>query len=231
MLKYFLASLLSLISISSYSAIIPQGAITYKDMFLAEKARVLPVIPDAYPFALGEQESCIHLKHKKCMNPGSRLKTSREEGAGLFQITRAYRADGSLRFDSLDDMVKRYNDELHELSWRNVYSRPDLQIRAMLLMVKESYKKLYKVSDPIERLKMTDSAYNGGIGDVNKSRIACGLAKNCDPNIWFDHVEKYNVKSTRILYDTRSAKDINLEHVRSVFEIRLPKYDRWLKQL
>ena len=55
------------------------------------------------------------------------------------QITRAYRADGSLRFDALEELRTRYKTELYELNWHNIYTRPDLQIRAGILKSKENY--------------------------------------------------------------------------------------------
>jgi len=87
--------------------------------------------------SLIEHESCISLTHKRCWEPTSRLKTQREEGAGLGQLTRTYRKDGTIRFDSLTDMRNRYRESLKELTWKNVYQRPDLQIRAITLMSRE----------------------------------------------------------------------------------------------
>lgn len=91
-------------------------------------------------------------------------------------------------------------------------------------MTRQSYKTLSGVKDSSERLKMADSAYNGGITNVIRSRAVCGLAKGCDPQLWFGHVEKYNQKPTKILYDTRSPKDINNHHVKDVFMTRMPKF-------
>ena len=215
-------------SIKTY---IPQGAYIYKDTLLKEQSIYFPHTPiQAYSFSLIEQESCIHLKHKKCWNPQSQLKTSREEGAGLGQLTRAYKTDGTLRFDSLQGIRNQYKQDLKDLSWSNIYQRPDLQIRAMLLMVRDTYKSLYDVKDPVSRLHFTDAAYNGGIRDLRKERVACGLKANCNPQYWFNHVEKIKVKSDAPLYGTRSAYFINREHVEYVFHYRLDKYSNMLKQ-
>ena len=213
-------------SIKTY---IPHNAYLYKSEVLEQQERYFPHIPTkAYTFSLIEQESCIHLTHKKCWNPASRLKTSREEGAGLGQLTRAYTKDGKLRFDSLQGIRNQYKQELQELSWSNIYQRPDLQIRAMTLMLRDSYKSLYDVKDPIKRLHFTDAVYNGGMRDLRKERIACGLKSNCDPQVWFDNVEDIKVKSEAPLYGTRSAYFINREHVENVFKLRLPKYEKML---
>jgi membrane-bound lytic murein transglycosylase MltF len=101
-------------------------------------------------------------------------------------------------------------------------------------MVRESYQRLTGVPYPMERLAMADAAYNGGTGGTLKERTACGLAKGCDPNYWFGHVENYCLKSKKPLYAGRSACDINRHHSFDVIKTRLPKYEndyqRYLKR-
>lgn len=179
-----------------------------------------------YVPALIEHESCITLKHKRCWNSTSRLKTSREEGAGLGQITRAWRTDGSLRFDSLNDLKTRYKNELKEAKWETIYNRPDIQIRMIMLMSRDNYRRLFDVEDEFQRLAMADAAYNGGLGGLQKGRRVCGYTKGCDPFKWFAHVERIVVKSTKVLYGDRSADDINKHHVKDVLKIRMPKYEK-----
>jgi hypothetical protein len=153
------------------------------------------------------------------------LKSQREEGAGLFQITRAYRADGSLRFDALDELRSKYRSELYQLNWYNIYSRPDLQMRAGILKLKENYE-IFKpyAANTLEALAFADAAYNGGITGVNNERRACMLTKGCDPSKWFGHTEKLCLKSKVALYGNRSACDINRHHVKDVLLIRSDKY-------
>ena len=175
--------------------------------------------------SLIEHESCIGLKHSKCWNPKSRLKSSREEGAGFFQITRAYKADGSIRFDALEELRTKYRKELYELNWHNIYSRPDLQIRAGILKSKENYLEFKPyAADTEEALAFADAAYNGGIGGVNKERRACVITKGCNPKKWFGHTELLCLKSRVALYGNRSACDINRHHVHDVLLIRSSKY-------
>lgn len=175
--------------------------------------------------SLIEHESCISLTHSRCWDPTSRLKSAREEGAGLFQITRAYRADGSIRFDALDELRTKYKTELYQLNWLNIYSRPDLQIRAGILKSKENYLLFEKyAANTDEALAFADAAYNGGISGVNNERRACLLTKGCDPSKWFGHTEKLCLKSKTALYGTRSACDINRYHVRDVLLKRSHKY-------
>lgn len=206
---------------------IPEKAYSLLPVFYKETLRLMPTIPEpAYFGALAEQESCISLRHSRCMSPTSRLLSKREDGQGLFQITKAFNSDGSIRFDSLSETRRRYIDELKELSWTNVAKRPDLQIRTAILMVRENYTRLSGVKDPYIRLQMADAAYNGGVGGTLKERTACGLAKDCDAQYWFNHVERYCLKSRKKLYGDRSACDINREHPKTLFQIRLGKYQR-----
>lgn len=204
---------------------IPPKAFQYIPIIKEETEKIFPdfILP-SYFASLIEHESCISLSHSRCWSPKSRLKTSREEGAGLSQLTRAYRNDGSVRFDTLTELSKRYKYELKELTWDTVYYRPDLQIKAMILITKTNYNNLFFINNWFERLKMADSVYNGGMNSLVKDRTTCGLAKDCDPQIWKFNVEKYCSKSKKILYGNRNACDINRNHVYETTNLRLKKY-------
>lgn len=205
---------------------IPTNAYVLRPMVVKEVDTHFPDIPNrSYVPALIEHESCIHLRHKNCWSPKSRLKTKREEGAGLSQITRAYNKDGSIRFDSLSDLRNRHRKYLGELTWDNVYQRPDLQIRGLVLMTKDNYGRLYDVGNSFERLAMADAAYNGGLGGLLRERRQCSLVKGCNPSIWFKNVELYCLKSKKVLYGNRSACDINRNHVLDTLKVRMPKYE------
>lgn len=201
-----------------------------RDFFIpiirAQQNELLPDFrsPEYFP-ALIEHESCISLTHSRCWSPTSRLKSAREEGAGLGQITRAFNPDGSIRFDALQDTKRLDPRGLNELKWDNVYERPDLQIRAMILLVRQNYNRLAPlVRDHAPKLAFTDAAYNGGLGGVMNDRRACAVTPNCDPNQWFGHVERTCTKSVRTLYGQRSACDINRDHVRDVLTVKMPKF-------
>lgn len=179
--------------------------------------------------ALVEQESCISLGHPRCWNPKSRLRTSREEGAGFGQITRAFHRDGSVRFDALAD-ARKLDVSLAGWSWANVYDRPDLQLRALVVMNRQCYGQIGKlVANEHNRIAFCDAAYNGGFGGMQSDRRACGLKSGCNPQQWFDHVETTCTKSRRPLYGSRSACDINREHVNNVIRIRRAKYVPWME--
>lgn len=224
-IAFFLLLLSSLAFSQTTDDYIPPQAFTYKETIKKELNNYFPNLPEYnYVPSLIEHESCISLSHKRCWQSTSELKTKRERGLGLGQVTIAYNSDGSVRFDTLTNLKNSYRNELKEASWSSIKYRPDLQIRMIALLLKSDYKNLYSITDPIERLKFTDSAYNGGIRDVHRSRLACGFAKSCDPQKWFGHTELYLAKSNKAIYGTRSARDINRNHVRDIFINRLPKY-------
>jgi len=228
--RYIMFLVLCLASTSVYSQLvatyIPTRAYDYLPVVKQEAIRLMPDLQQPHYFAaLIEHESCISLKHSRCWSPTSQLSTSRELGIGLGQLTKAYRPDGSIRFDSLSEIRSRHLSELKELSWSTIKHRPDLQIRAIVLMIRNNYQYLGMIPDSTQRLKMSDAAYNGGLGGLNKERRACGLAKSCNPQIWDQHVERYCMKSKKVLYGNRSACDINRHHVKDVTEIRLTKYE------
>lgn len=206
----------------AHASELPAGFATYGPVLKAEQIKYWPAHPDPVLLAaLIEQESCVSLKSKGCWNPSARLKSDREEGAGVGQITRAYRADGSIRFDALADLRGQYSAELAGWSWENVYSRPDLQIRALVLMSRDAARAFRSAP---AMLAFGDAAYNGGAGGVQKERRACQLSAGCDAGQWFGHVEVHCLKSRQPLYGSRSACDINRDHVRNVMHVRADKY-------
>lgn len=175
-----------------------------------------------YVAGLIEHESCITLTHPRCWAPTARLRTQREEGAGLGQLTRAWRPDGTLRFDALAELRDRH-PALRELDWATVYQRPDLQLRALVIMSRSHYAALGVVVDSLQRLAMADAAYNGGLGGLQRERRACQMATGCDPGRWWGHVEHRCLKSRAPLYAGRSACDINRHHLADVLRVRSPK--------
>jgi hypothetical protein len=209
---------------------IPKNAYSLLPTLKTETQRIFPDsgAPE-YFGGLIEHESCISLAHSRCWLPTSELLTTREQGVGLGQITRAFNTDGSTRFDSLADLRNRHMAELKEISWSNVKQRPDLQMRSILLMSRDNWKRFHEVRDLRERRAFMDAAYNGGVGGTLKERLQCGLTKGCNPQYWFDNVEDICLKSKKPIYAGRSACDINRHHVRDVFEIRQRKYIPYLR--
>lgn len=206
---------------------IPPQAYALKVPVKTEIERTLPELPEYnYVMGLFEQESCISLKHSKCLNSHSKLSTKRELGIGLGQITKAFNADGSIRFDKLAEMKAANKEALKEADWSTIESRPDLQIRIVMLMLRDDYRRLPSNLTAENKLAFIDSSYNGGFTGLGKDRRACGLSSKCDPKVWFGNVENYCMKSKKKIYGQRSACDINRDHVKQVMTVRMPKYIR-----
>lgn len=247
-LKGSLIALIAILLMScQFSPVFAQNVRTYihprvaplVPVYKAELQKHFADIPAPwYVLGLTEHESCQYLSHSRCWSATSQFaskwkgtETKKELGAGLAMITKAWNKDGTLRMDTLANLKRAYPQELKDLTWDNISQRADLQILAMILLLKSDYRGLKAVPDPLERLKMTDSAYNGGRRDVERSRKVCGLTKGCDPNVWFGHVAKHCVKSKQALYAGRSPCDINTHHVEDVFHTRMPKFQPILPQL
>ena len=122
----------------------------------------------------------------------------------------------------------KHKKELAELSWQNILDRPDLQLRAVLLMMKDNYTYYSKYSsNATEAYLFATASYNGGIGGLDNERRACKLASWCDHTKWTDNVEKLCLKSKVALYGNRSACDINRAYPKDIIYIRSPKYQKF----
>ncbi len=192
----------------------------------------LEVWPDApipsFLAAQVEQESCISLKHSKCWNPRAELKTKREYGFGFGQITRAYRADGSVRFDKFSEL-KAAHASLKTWSWENRYD-PRYQLLALVEMDRSIFARQRNAATELDRLSFTLSAYNGGEGGVLQDRRLCGNTRGCDPNRWAGHVERTSLKSKVPSPGYgQSFFHINREYVTNVINVRRPKYEPFFR--
>lgn len=171
-----------------------------------------------------EQESCISLTSSRCWDPKAELKTSREYGFGLGQITIAYDKNGKVRFNNFNEM-KKLDSKLKSWKWEDRYN-PSYQIRAMVVMHHNNYIKLkFPTSNEYEKMAFTYSAYNGGLGGVLQDEKLCQSTRGCDPKKWFGNVEKHSFKQkTKVSGYGKSFFDINREYVKNVMIVRRPKY-------
>jgi hypothetical protein len=201
---------------------IPKAALALVPLLWLEAASVLPEIPRHYFAGQVEQESCVTLTHPKCWNPRAELRTSREQGIGLGQVTRAWRADGSLRFDNFAELRRRFA-ELKDWQGERLYD-PRLQMRAMLLMDRDGYRVATFAADGLNRAAMTFVVYNSGKTGLIQDRELCRAIAGCDASRWFGNIEKNSTKSrTRAAGYGRSFYEISREYPRKVLE-RAPKY-------
>lgn len=196
---------------------LPPGAVQNLPVLADEIGARWPGIP--MPSVLGaliEQESG--------WKPAARLKTSREEGVGLGQFTRAWAADGRLRFDALAE-VRTMDTSLSGWSWNDPYN-VRYQLRAVVVKNRACYNKVRPLlGDDYNAMAMCDAAYNGGMSGLFAERRLCAAVDGCDPDRWFGHVERHSTKS-RVKWHGygASAYDINRAHVLNVMVKRRPKY-------
>ena len=174
-----------------------------------------------------EQESCISLTHSKCWNPRAELKTSRENGVGLGQFTRAYNADGSIRFDKISEMAAAH-ESLRGWSWATRYNA-DYQLMALVEMDKAIYGRQRGAATAMDQLSFTLSGYNGGEGGVLQDRRLCANTRGCDPSRWSGHVERTSLKSKVPTngYGHKSFFAINREYVSNILQLRSQKYEQY----
>jgi hypothetical protein len=207
---------------------IPANAQALLPQLRAVQAAYWPEHPmPSYFGALIEQESCISLTHSRCWNSRAQLKTAREEGAGLGQFTRAYDSAGSLRFDAIAEVRALDPNGLAEFTWASVYQRADLSMRAILVKVRDCYRRLAQQTTAAgaDLVAFCDAAYNGGLGGLLQDRRLCDLDPSCDPQRWFGHVERFSSKSRQKWQGYgKSAFEINREHVVNALNLRRPKY-------
>lgn len=197
---------------------IPQNFMYHKDALIDVMKRKWPDNP--YPSAVAgqiEQETCITLTHKKCWSRFAELKTSRERGAGLGQITTVFG-----KFDAMDE-AKKLDNELKDWSWEDTYNA-EMQMVALLAMMKRNYG-LFKSTSDLDRYAFALAAYNGGIGGVQSDQRICRNTKGCDDKLWFGNVENTSLKSRVKLKGYGSSFfDINREYPVNILMKRRQKY-------
>lgn len=213
----------------AFSAPVPRQAVPLLPVLVEQQRVIWPEAPEPW-FLAGqiEQESCLSLTHSKCWNPRAELRTSRENGIGLGQFTRAYRADGSIRFDTISNLARTYKS-LRGWSWETRYDAR-YQLIALVEMDKGIYQRQRDTANDLERLKFTLSAYNGGETGLLQDRRLCANTKGCDPARWTGNVAQYSLKSRRPQSGYgQSFFHINREYVANVLEVRRSKYEPYFR--
>lgn len=208
---------------------VPDRALLYLPMLIEQQRAIWPDAPmPSFLASQVEQESCITLRHSKCWNPNVQLKTSREWGRGLGQVTTAYRADGSVRFDKQEELRMQFPSLRNWTTDR--WMEPRYQLTAIVEMDKSLYTRVRGAATATDRLSFALSGYNGGEGGVLQDRRLCSNTAGCDPSRWFGHVERTSLKSKTPHPGYRqSFYAINREYVSNVIGLRRPKYEPFFK--
>ena len=218
------AVIVMLVVTSSRAATPPPTALPLIPVLLKEQQRLWPdmLLPSALGAQVEQETGPCPSKH--CWSPRAGLHTSREQGLGLGQLTRAFYPSGRTRFDALSDLVKAYPEELRGLSWQTPYD-PVLQLRALVLKDYQGWGLILRTANPREHLAMTLVAYNGGGGGLNSDRVQCSATPGCNPGIWFGNVEHTSLKA-KVRADGygKSFFEINREYPRNILGSRRERY-------
>lgn len=190
----------------------------YLPVLREEIEKFWPDVPKRAHFgAQVRQETCYSLTHSKCWSPYAELKTSREYGFGLGQLTKTE------RFDNFTE-ARKLHPSLKDWTWENRYNA-NYQLRTMVLMVRFNFNKFIWASDDHERLAFSFAAYNGGVGGVLSDRTICRTHDSCDHSAWFGHVERHSKKAkTAAAGYGKSFFEINREYVRNIMIVYPPRY-------
>lgn len=199
----------------------PPAAVPLLPLLQAEQRAWWPDHP--LPSALGaqiEQETCPSLRSPKCWSPRAELRTARERGVGLGQITR------TARFDALAELRAQFPRQLAPWAWEaDALYDPRLQLRGLVLMDLRNWRAIQATADGAERLAMALAAYNGGLGGLASDRRACAGTPGCDPGRWWGHVERTSLKAKAAVAGYgKSFFEINREYVVNVVHVRRGRY-------
>lgn len=203
----------------------PKQAIAHLPILQTEIQGHWPDAPAKAVFAAQvEQETCPSLTSKKCWNPRTELKTEREYGFGLGQLT------VTAKFDNFAE-ARKLDMTLRDWQWQDRYDARR-QLRTMVLMDKSGFRRLGFVPDSNERLAMAFAGYNGGMGGVLSDRRVCAAVPGCDPGKWFGHVEQHSLKAKKAAKGYgKSFFEINREYVRNIMHTRRPRYAAWFGEV
>lgn len=170
-----------------------------------------------------EQETCPSLRHSKCWNPRTELKTSREYGFGLGQLTITSKFNNH-------EAARKLSPALRDWSFEERYD-PRRQLITLVLMDRGPYRSIRKWGvDDANALAMMLAAYNGGLGGVINDRKICKATAGCNPNVWFGHVELHSFKAKTSVHGYgKSFFEINREYVRNILNVRSAKYGPYLR--
>jgi hypothetical protein len=218
------AVVLILAASAARAAAPPAAAVPLLPVLKAEQRAWWPGMPS--PSALGGQveQETGPCPSRSCWSPRAELRTSREQGVGLGQITRAFRVDGSTRFDAMQELKDAHRAELRDLSWQNRFDAR-LQLRALVLKDFDDFRVILGAATPADRLAMTLATYNGGRGGLARDRRVCAATAGCDKGRWFGHVERTSTKAkTAAKGYGLSFFEVNRSYVRNILMVRRLRY-------
>ncbi len=217
----YLRFAIAVLAFAVQAAPLPGDAPSLLPVLKTEIADYWPgVQPRAWLPAVIEQESG--------WKTGATLKTGREFGCGLGQFTKAFNADGSVRFDALAE-TRALDKSLAGWDWRDCYNTR-FQIRAVVLKMRTNDRQCVTLMATNRDVKACDGGmYNGGGGSVIKRVRACQAQPGCDPKVWFGHLDRQCPQAkTKVAGYGESFCEINSKYPARV-EARMTRYEESMK--
>lgn len=173
-----------------------------------------------------EQETCANFK--KCWNSTTELKTDREYGFGLGQITIAFNKDGSERFNNFKEAVRKYH-ELADWRWADRFNIR-AQLIYLLLECRASYNKWKSYFDgDIQIFAAVFVSYNAGSGTVLKRIGLCRITGDCNTRCWFGGLESIHLKQEEVLLYGRQLYARRNEYPHNIIFVRSKKYESFFQ--
>lgn len=192
-----------------------------------DRARLLlpvlsTIVAEHWPVAPLPEVMAGQVEQESAWKERATLKTSRELGRGLVQLTIAYRPDGSERFNSYRDAV-RYR-ALAGWDWQRDPYNTHYQLTYLVLTDRGNYRQMERLhfADPAETFRAALICYNAGPGRV-LARRAEALRRGLPVDRWTGGLEQsWGRGETRMLYGRPLWQAVN-EYPRVVFT-RAGKY-------
>jgi len=202
---------------------LPPNALKYAPTLVQEQQQRWTASPQPDTMAgQVEQETCISLKSPGCWNPHTELKTSREYGFGLGQVTVTSSFNAFNEERALDPSLKNWQ-------WNDRFD-PQMQLRGLVLKDRQLYQLVQGAATDDDRLAFAYAAYNGGMGGVLSDRRVCAATPGCDSTRWFGQVEHTSLKARAAVSGYgQSFFDINRGYVHNILLVRSGKYQTFFK--
>lgn len=217
MLDILLVVLLALLlAIPAPAGTLPGVSQQYLPQLGKEVSGYWPSLPiREFPAGVIDQESGWKLH--------ATLKTSREFGCGLGQFTVAFRADGSVRFNAIDEM-RRQSPSLAGWDVANCY-QVNYQLRAVVLKLKNSWRNCSAVMRGNDNSLMCIAGqYNGGAGSTTNRIRACRAQPGCDSKLWVGNLDQQCPQAkVKVAGYAESFCEINSKYPSRVW-VRMPKF-------
>lgn len=173
---------------------------------IPERARpLLPVLVEAqamhWPDMPLQHIPAGQVEQESSWREDAELRTSREHGRGLVQLTVAYRADGSERFNSYREAVRTF-PALAGWDWREDPYSVRHQLAYLVLQDRANFGRVTRlgIDDPEQAWRAGLVCYNAGPGRVLKRR-AYALAEGLPADRWTGGLEDaHGPAEDRVLY-------------------------------